>query len=253
MSDLQYSPFFYVSIGICFSGAVGALVYAFNIYFSDELSDESNDSLEKSAAIKHKLTVPTAIKLMSKINRQTESIFAEKIPDSEIMRKKHFYNLDKYKDVVKHLFEVKNEAFIFSKNDIYKEYGIKYEDIVKILDPVCPIKIEKKLIQYSEPDLCGAVPDKEIVRAAFEFYGRRCIEEMRKFIESQEQINNSQDKENKEMEQLVSKFRIEDELTLKFNISESQMKYFLFKFNLDKEKKVYQIFQEISKFEEKLC
>ena len=250
----SYSPIFY---SLIVSGAVGVLGSAYYIY---SLLDSSN-TLAKEKSIckdpeisltyKGKLTQERAMKLMAIIHNRAEDYILKKRPDIEDLRRTKINESQAYEEIIIEMNHLKSEAFSKFTSEIEATYGYTYEEITKVLENVCPIEMEEKLSSYSIPKFGDQrVFNNKFVIDAFVFYANRYIEHM-KITQGLPKSTNTEDQKQELIYNLmIGKYKADDELFLKYHITEHQLKYLLFENKLHSEKQIQDLLFTISEYEQ---
>lgn len=255
MSNKSYSYKFYSLIGAGALALFGSTCYLFSLWKSPttQLKEKSfSNDIDISLNYKGRLTQERAIKLMALIHSKTENYILKAKPGIEEERRNNLNNSKEYEKICNSLFELKNEAFRIFTNEIETTYGFTYDEITKVLDPIDPIILEEKFTSFTIPKFDDKREyNKEFVIEAFIYYANRNLEQMKNV---QGLLNdNPSYKSNNEYfiyQLMILKYKADDELYMKYRITENHLKFLLFEYKLHGNKQIQDLLNKISEYEE---
>lgn len=256
----NYSKLIYSAVGTGVIAILGGLYYCYSMMKNEyELSEEDINKIEELKEdveqTKGILNTETAIKLLAMINKKTDEYINTNKPDVEKQRREAFDNPEEYETICNEMLEFRNKVYMSVTDKILTEFGISNDDLGKCLHGISPIDIEKKMFSIEKPsfDNNNNIPEKPFVKGAFIYYGRNCIEQMRKF---QKMMNKAgSDPYQQEVvlyELMILKFKIDDELFRQYKINESQLRYLLYEYNLYEDVDIKSLMEKMAKYEEML-
>jgi len=254
MSENGYSNRFYCILIGGITTLLGSGYYIYSLYNSnketkDKSAGDSNDISKNHNGV---LNEERALKLMALLHKKTEKYLKEYNPKLEEERRNNINNSQEYEKICNEYLDLKNKKFKEFTKEIEDKYGHSYEEISKVLEPISPIEMEEKLIFLSVPEFIDrSLWTRDKIFKAFEFYGNKCLEKMNSV--SQMIKENSSDPEQKNYlvyQLMIHKYKVDDELFLKFQLNENQLKYLLFEYNLHKDPSIQTILKNISELEE---
>lgn len=253
MDSREYIPSFYYGITGCSLIGLFSGIYSYSLFQNLYTKIQESFSLGGiSLSFKGKLSEKRALKLVTYIHSKTENDLKSKYPNSDEERRNNLNNSELYEKICNECLNLKNMIFKEYIKKVEDKFGYSYEEITKSLDALDPIEMEEKLIKLTLPRIDNEESfTKEMIFNAFEFYGNNCINKMKDIYKMIK--DNSSDEEQKiyfNYQLMIQKFRIDDELYLKYGLKENQLKYLLFKYKLHKDPKIANILKEISHLEE---
>jgi hypothetical protein len=254
----------YLAIGLGASIVVGTFGSIFSRLFSRYKSSKNNIKKEqnlKAMTLKENLkkepdlSVDRAVEIMALINEIADNKVKISLKDMEEKRRNNIHDKDEYERQCKEIFDIKEYIFSKTTEKILKETEFSsMEDIQNILKQHHPHEIEKKAYKYYHPSFENKdEPDMETIKEAFLYYGKK----FKKEIVEIDNLLKKQDGYEVELTNviffklLVLKTRVEDRLYIKYDLTEAELRYLLFKYNLfDKDEEIKKLNLEISKFDD---
>jgi hypothetical protein len=238
-------------------GALGGLYYIYNLFRSEEeLSQEQKLELEElKQEVEHTngmLTTEQAIQIMACINKKAEDILSKIKPDIDERRRAVINNEKQYEKICSELFEAKEGALQTANTIILKNFGdIDKDDLNKVLSEISPYEIEQKAFKYDKPTFYGTIPDKQKIKEIYIDYGNLLSKYMNEFHTSMDKMKLNELKQDYLIFRiLVLKLKAEDEIYLKYKITENQIKYLLHEYHLLEDSHVKLVNEKISRFDE---
>ena len=252
---------------VWFWGAGAALVVAFvgsAYYFYEYFSQEDipaedrgeiEDLKQKLEEEDGKITVDTAIKIMTKAQRMIEDKYKKDKPDLDSRRRAAFNNEEEYHMLCQEMLEYKHENSQSTMDHLLKMFGTDMEELTQVMQNVNPTEIEKKALFYDIPIFEeGEKLSKSKLRQAFKFFAGKIMAEAKNFRETYSQMQNSQPSEIEQQQIMVRvmimKVRVDDELYLKYNCTEAQMRFLLHEYELLDDPEIKEINDKLMKYEE---
>lgn len=240
---------------------VSGLGYLYHVYSQEENESCINTSIAFNSLNDSKMLPPTekqlskdkAIKLMAIIQNLSEEFVETKLPNFEEKRRKLINETKEYDKFCSQILKAKNEAQNQVIKNVEEKYGYSYKAIADEIEKIDSIELEERLSRYNSKLLYQSKYEEDLIRNAFIFYGNKCLEQI-KNCEAilKDASSNSRNKEFFHDYYMIQKFKAEDELFLKFTISEVSLKYFLFKYKLNtSDKEISDLLNQIASKEEK--
>jgi hypothetical protein len=251
-----YSFGYYALGALGITGIIGGLYYLFQAFNEEPVSEETTTVLEQmkqDVELKGgELTPEVAIKIMALTNKQAEEFIKKAKPDIDDRRRAAINDRARYDQICQEYFESKENAYQAATNIILKKFGnISMEDIQAILSTVSPYELERKTFEVDKPIFDGHIPDKQKVKEIFKYYGNELSLKMREF-----HMNMSRFQGDPNMQEylifgiLILKVRVDDELFLKYNYTEAQIRYLLYHHDLINDPEIKEVNDKISRFED---
>lgn len=249
--------FGYYALGLVgISGIIGGLYYLFQAFNEESVSEETTtviEQMKQDVELKGgELTPDDAIKIMALTNKHAEEIIRKSKPDIDQRRRAAINDRTKYDQICQEYFESKETAYQAATNTILKKFGnISMDDIQAILSRVSPYELERKTFEVDKPSFDGPIPDKQKVKEIFKYYGNELSAKMREF-----HTNMSRFQGDPNMQEylifgiLILKVRVDDELYLKYNYTEAQIRYLLYHHDLINDPEIKEVNDKISRFED---
>jgi hypothetical protein len=247
----------YYALGLVgISSIIGGLYYLFNAFNDEEVDEQTSNAIEEvkqDVDLKGgELTPDIAIKIMALTNKQAEEFMKRTKPDIDERRRAALNDKARYDQICQEFFEMKEQAYVFASNAILSKFGnITMEDVQNVMARVSPYDLEKKSFEFDKPVFDGPLPDKQKVKDVFKIYGTEISTKMRDF---HQQMSRYQSDPN--MQQyliftiLILKIRIDDEMYMKYHLSETQIRYLLYHYDLMNDPEIRQVNEKISRFED---
>lgn len=273
----SYSKWFYVAIAGGACSVLYGMYYLYNLFKGeielndddlieiDEIKKEIDKNTEPTkdnvqtetvdSEISSNLNVETALKILSLINRKTEEQMKLMKPEIEERRRNAFVRKDdfEYEQICAEILEERNRSYMSISEKILNEFNFKYEDLAKCLQTIPPMEIEKRMLNYEKPLFEKGKPNREQVKESFKFYGMNCIGQMREFQNAMNGVPNDPYQQEMMMYRLmITKFRIDDELYMRNQITEQQLRYLLNEYNLYEDPEIKTLIMKMSKYDEML-
>ena len=254
-----YSKWIFSLCGIAVFGLASYIYYHFP-YLKEEsiLSEEDQNKIsglrEELEGHNWILTPEIAIKLLALINKKTDEYINTRKPDMEKKRRDAFDKKEVYESICNEMLEYRNQIYIKVSDKILYEFGVSNDDLGKLLERLTPIDIEKKMYAEEKPDFeNNEVPDRNNVKKAFMSYGKSCINQMKIFQNMVGKCDTDSKQQELVLYQLmILKFRIDDELYRNYSISENQLRFLLFEYNLADDPEIKKLMNDIAQYEENL-
>jgi hypothetical protein len=249
--------FGYYALGLLgITSIIGGLYYLYQVFNDDDVSEQTSEAIEEmkqDVELKGgQLTPDVAIKIMALTNKQAEEFIRKSKPDLDERRRAALNDKARYDQICQEYFEIKEQAYVAASNSILSKFGnITMEDVQNIMSRVSPYDLERKSFEYDKPVFDGPLPDKLKVKEVFKIYGNEISTRMREF---HQQMSRYQSDPN--MQQyliftiLILKIRIDDEMYMKYHLTETQLRYLLYHFDLMNDPEIKQVNEKISRFED---
>jgi hypothetical protein len=245
-------------VGITAAGVASAwCLYKLYVLFNneEELGEErllQIQELKEEVEEAQELSPELAIQIMAMTNKFAEEIMKKMKPDIDEKRRAVFKQPEEYEKICIEMFECKEYAYNSATTKILKEFGFSQEELQKVLQTINPYEMEKKIYDYEKPSFEDCpVPDKNQVKEAFMYYGKKFSEEMKDF--HKEMSKSQMDPNNQEyiiFRLLVVKMKIDDELYFKYKYIEAQIRYLLYEYNLLDDPEVKRVHNNINQFDD---
>jgi hypothetical protein len=159
---------------------------------------------------------------------------------------------------------------------LYQLGNISYEEIQKIIKKISPYELEStahgmgyNFNPNNEMFADNSTPDKNLIKEAFKFYGKRYIEEIKNLkiewssssktnstvtddnnenecLKSKNFIHKEREEEDYVNKLLMIKLRLCDELFLNYKFTEEQMRYLLYEYQMFDDSEVRRLFDEMN-------
>jgi hypothetical protein len=251
-----YSFGYYALGALGITGIIGGLYYLFQAFNEEAVSEETTtviEQMKQDVELKGgELTPDDAIKIMALTNKQAEELIRKAKPDIDERRRAAINDKSRYDQLCQEYFESKENAYQAATNIILKKFGnISMDDIQGILSRVSPFELERKTFEFDKPTFEGAIPDKQRVKEIFKYYGNELSTKMRAF-----HMDMSRYQGDPNMQEylifgiLILKVRVDDELYLKCNYTEAQIRYLLYHHDLINDPEIKEVNDKISRFED---
>ena len=252
MSDKSfYSNSFYSLLTIGCISIFGSGYYLYSLYKSPKKEKSSFCQDNISLSYKGNLTVEIAIKLIANLHNNVENYIKKIKPEIDDFRRSKINDSSAYEEVIHELDQLKHEAYTKFKIELERKYGYTYDQITKVLDPICPIEMEEKLTLYSMPKFEDKnLLNKKLILDAFIYYANRYIDQIKEFQNLPKEENSEDQKQKILYNFMIIKYKADDELYLKYHLTEHQLKYLLFEYKLHKDKQIEEMLIQISQNEE---
>jgi len=259
----QYSKTLYALAGIGIAGLLGGVYFLVNLFKEPEmcLDEEQEKELdvltEKLNEKSGELTVETAVQIMAMINKVTEEKIRSEHPDLDDRRREALKNNDKdYDQLCQESFMRRTEVSQDASQFILSKFGISEQALQEFFQNYGnPQEIEKLLQTFDKPIFDGEMPSATITKEAFLYYGKKIITVMQSFFMESRQYTQQQYMADPMLQQeqmikmMILKLRVDDELHIKYKVTEQQVRYLLVKYNLLDDHEVKAMTSKISKFD----
>lgn len=256
-----YSLSFYALATVGVAGVVGGLYYIYSIFNEEEETSEITQSkiedlqqdLETNLSENmNNLTLDQAVRIISLMNKMTEEIVKKKKPDLDERRRAAINNEALYQELVGESLEERESAMMNAQEVISKKFnGINMEDIAKIMQSANPETVERLVLLSDKPQFEGTIPSKEKVKEIFTYYGNNMLFRMR---DSQMAMNQGSMDPNQQQyiffKILMSKMKVDDELFVKYRLTENQLKYLFYEYKLENDSEVKSLYDKCNRFSE---
>lgn len=255
-SSNSYTPLFYTLVGAGIAGVLGSVYYLYSLLSDDELNEKEIieiEEIKQNIEEKGELTQDSAVHILFLANKHAEEYAKQLKPDLESRRRAAFNNDYEYKALISEFLQLKEQAYMNSSQTVLNQFNVSMEDLQKKVETLHPMEMERKFFQFEAPAFEKERPDKQKTKEAFVFYGNKFMEEVQKLSMGFHSMGNDpQAQEMMMFNMLVVKFRVEDLLYFKFFVTEQQIRYLLYHYNLTEDPDVMQIHKKIASFDEML-
>lgn len=251
-SKYTYSAKFYLMLGAGLVGLAGGLYYLYNLFAEEEISeielikiDEIAKKVEESKGV---ITQEVALQLLAKINKLSEDIIKKQNSDLEMRRREAINNDEEYQSVCMEYLRAKEEAYMTAMNMILQKFNITYEELSEKTSNLSMADLEKQILLMEKPDFPNGIPTKEVVKEAYLFFGSKFSTNMETIRKETMNPMLNYDKGLQEammINFIVMKLKIDDELFLRFNYNELQIRSLLYEYNLFNDPDIQQIHKKI--------
>jgi hypothetical protein len=238
------------------SAVLGGMYYLYQA-FCDEpvISEETTtkiEQLKQDVELNGDLTPDDAIKIMALTNKHAEEIIKKSKPDIDKRRREAIDDRGKYEQICQEYFESKENAYQSATNSILKKFGnVSMDDIQGILSRVSPYELEKKTFDIDKPNFDGPIPDKQKVKEIFKYYGNELSAKMREFHKKMSEFQGDPNMQDIMIFYiLILKVRVDDELYIKYNYTEAQIRYLLYNHDLINDPEIKEVNEKIARFED---
>jgi hypothetical protein len=232
---------------------VGSAYYLYNLMSpEEELPEEEENQIEeikKESSSNGELTVEIAIKIMSIITKISEEIYKKNNPDLDEKRRNALDDQPLYEQLFQQSIQEKEIGFMEASNKVMPKFGHSFEKIQEMLQSKHPLEIEKLSHLYEKMNFDkNSIPEKKLVKEAFIFHGRRFRSEMIEVQKEMQQIG-MQDQQFFFFKMMLAKTKVDDITYKKFELTEQQMKYLLFEYDLLSDPEVKKVYEQMMNLE----
>lgn len=259
-----YNVLFYGLAAGAVAAMVGSAYYLYNLFSQDEELSESD--LVKIEQLKEEiteqideknnqgLTPEIAVQIMAMTNRVGEEILKKSKPDLEIKRRAAINMPQEYERICQEYLEAKESAYQEASKKVLTQFGdFTFEDINKVLMEVHPAEYEKMNHKYEQITFDKQPkPDKNTVKKAYLYYGKKFKEEMREMQKIMPMSGGNMDEQQQHymfFKLLIMKFKVEDYLFLNFSYTEAQIKNLLFEYNLFEDPEIRSLNEQLARMD----
>jgi hypothetical protein len=247
----------YYSLGLLgITSIIGGLYYLYQAFNEEVVSEQTNNEIEQmkqDVELKGgELTPDVAIKIMALTNKQAEEYIKKTKPDIDERRRAALNDKSRYDQICQEYFELKEQAYVAASNAILTKFGnFTMEDVQTIMARISPYDLERKSFEYDKPTFDNPLPEKQKVKDVFKVYGNEISTKMRDLYQQMSRYQNDPNMQQFLMISiLILKIRIDDEMYLKYQLSETQVRYLLYHYDLMDDPDIKQVNDKISRFEE---
>lgn len=186
------------------------------------------------------LSTDIAVKILMQINRLADSCLKKDHPIFFPENRKNKDNEEEklYYDYI----QLKEEYHFKASQIILKQYKMKLEDFYQIIQELSPYEIEAKSYSHFKPVFSDSeIPDRQKAKEAYIFYGHKFTNEIIVFQQSITDLE--KEIKNKGEDFIAKKFialklKLDDVLLEAYGVTESQLRYLIFEYNLLEDKEV---------------
>jgi hypothetical protein len=247
----------YYALGLVgITSIIGGLYYFYQAFNEEPISEETTtviEQMKQDVELKGgELTPDDAIKIMALTNKHAEELIKKAKPNIDQRRREAINDRSKYDQICQEYFESKENAYQTSTNIILKKFGnISMDDIQGILSRVSPYELERKTFEIDKPSFEGHIPDKQRVKEIFKYYGNELSAKMREFHTDMSRFQGDPNmQEYLIFGILILKVRVDDELYIKHNYTEAQIRYLLYHHDLINDPEIKEVNDKIARFED---
>jgi len=244
----------YLFLGSC-GLILGGVYYLYkkitsNNYLNNEDIQKIRELNEESEG---KLTTEIAIKLLAFINKKTDDYINTKYSNLEKERRNAYNNDELYSKICEKMLDIRNNTYLQVSDKVLNEFGVSNENLGEYLQGISPIELEKKMFAEEKPEFeFNKPPDRTKVKQAFLHYAKASIQHMDNFTKiNKNQLSNSE-QELVLFDLMIMKYKIDDDLYRSFNITEQQLRYLLFEYNLNEDPVVKEKIDQMSEYEDNM-
>lgn len=215
------------------------------------------DSSSHEQTDKYESEVDKAIRILAEINKVSDEKFKKYHKKNEELRIAALNDDKTYENTCNTMLNYKETIFNQTSEVILDREGYNsLDEIHNLLKYIPQFELEKRAYMFYKPFSDNDIlPTKDEAKDAFLYYAENFKQEMGKIQEilSDFTKHNPQQLSNIIFYKiLVLRIKLDDKLFVKYNYTESQIRYLLFKYNLFEDKEVKRLHNEISKFEENI-
>lgn len=244
-------PFSFIYKTLAIGGifvAVGSLCYYIikNYPQKEELSEELQIEIEEiSQQIEEHegyLSSDIAIRILMQMNRLADSKLKKDHPiffpenrrskGTDIEEEKLYYDY----------IQLKEKYHYEASTILLDKYKISKEDFYEIIQELSPYEIESKSYNYYKPVFTDtSIPDRQKTKEAYIFFGHKFTNEIMSF---QHELTDLEKEIKDKGEDFISKkfialkLKLDDILLEAYGVTESQLRYLIFEYNLLEDKEV---------------
>ena len=237
-------------------GILGTAIAASAWYFYSLFNDEEEEAIptkdkEKITELKEKneqlsggkLTAELAIFILTKAQRLVDEKMKQEHPDLDNKRREAIDKEFEYQELLKQTFEYKQENIPKIMSQLITEFNTSEEDFQQALQGITdPREFETLAFKNEKPEFDKEYPTEKQVKDAFKYY----FKEFKKGMATLQQSMNSnmammQDQMMQSkyyMDMIIIKSKVEDKLHINFGINETQMKFLIYHYKLNKDKDI---------------
>jgi len=192
-----------------------------------------NDKISIEIKDKGVLSVDSALNVLYIFQRISENSVKRRYPDIDKRRRDAYWNDDEYEKICKDFLTYTAETYVEATDYItLKLYssGVTMESVQEVLGVFSPSELEKSIRKFNKPDCDEYVlnMEKSIIKEAFLYMGNKFIQDMSDFLKNISKIK----PDDVMFKLMLIKSRVEDDLYLKYKLSEKQLQYLLYINNL---------------------
>ena len=93
--------------------------------------------------------------------------------------------------------------------------------------------------------------DPYTIKKAFKYFGEKFVAEMEEFYKQIKNLN-SNEQNYLMLKFMILKLRVDDKIYLKYKVNEIQLRYLLFKKDLNNDPEIKEVYEKIEKLQERL-
>ncbi len=256
---------FYAMAAGALAALVGSAYYLYSLFAEEELSEEDMVKIEElkeelTQQMEEKsggaLTPEIAVQIMAMTTKVGEEMIKKLKPDIDSRRRAALNRGDEYEIICQEYLEAREYCFQDATKKVLLQFGnYTFEDIQKAMMELHPSEFERINHKYEHATF-DVKPDRDTVKRAYIFYGRKFKDEMTNL----QKIMPPTRGQEPDMEQqqfmffklLMIKFKVDDLLYIKYKYTESQIKYLLFEYNLIEDPEVREINDQLARLDSQI-
>lgn len=203
------------------------------------------------------LTQELAIKIAYTVQKVCDMMMKEQFPNNNNERQKAITNPNLYFQITKKYLIEKEKILKISIEKVLKVLNYKFtiDQIQNKLNKIPQNVIEEKSGLYYKPEF-DITPTKDVVKEAYLYYSRILIhefDEAKNILHNLDNINDANEKEEKNLKVKFIYQKAEDLLIINYNLSEREIIYFLFYYNLQEDNDIIAQRKRLSEINKKYC
>ena len=250
---LDKRSLYYLMVGVSSMIFLTSGYYIFDYFFGEEESEEEKENeiiktinmelLISNGTLNPKLSVI----ISSYINQIYEKLEESNLSSLNEERRKYLNDRKKYEELAQDYLNKQNVLYSTSIKTVLDKLNnkINYQQIEQELSKLSNNEIEKLFFEYDKPLFNKNIPEKNIAKDAYLFYGNKLKEEMKNFQEEIVKIKDLNENNIHFRLQLI-KLLVNDYLFNKYNLTERQLTFCVFEYKLLEDNEVLKVHDEIN-------
>ena len=253
---LDKRSLYYLMVGASSMIFLTSGYYIFDYFFGEEESEEEKENeiikrINMELLLSHGTLNPKlAVIISSYINQLYEKLEESNLSSLNEERRKYLNDRKKYEELAQDYLNKQNVLYSTSIKTVLDKLNnkINYQQIEQELSKLSNNEIEKLFFEYDKPLFNKNIPEKNIAKDAYLFYGNKLKDEMKNFQEEIVKIKDLNENNIHFRLQLI-KLLVNDYLFNKYNLTERQLTFCVFEYKLLEDSEVLKVHDEINKLD----
>ncbi len=253
---LDKRSLYYLMVGASSMVFLTSGYYIFDYFFGEEESEEEKENeiikrINMELLLSHGTLNPIlAVIISSYINQLYEKLEESNLSSLNEERRKYLNDRKKYEELAQDYLNKQNVLYSTSIKTVLDKLNnkINYQQIEQELSKLSNNEIEKLFFEYDKPLFNKNIPEKNIAKDAYLFYGNKLKDEMKNFQEEIVKIKDLNENNIHFRLQLI-KLLVNDYLFNKYNLTERQLTFCVFEYKLLEDSEVLKVHDEINKLD----